>query len=468
MKKKIIAIILTVITILSIFSSITAFAGYTAGKSYSKKFDFWNWYNNSHSEYPVEYSSVDKGYVGKAKNQGVANGCWSFSMIGCLEIEAVKKGYLSLENADFSEAYAMWARSQIYDTDYDINEGVTNVYKKGGNLIDLYNTDEYGYYFIKYEKDYPWNSNLNKMGNYDKATLTQCAGFELGYGCQLTEGLTSVKDWILDHGSAIVYYSGSGSKMYRASNNDYTLYSSADNSTNHGVIIVGWDDDYSKDNFYCSTDKSQPENNGAWLCRNSWGTGWGNNGYFWLSYEDATAKYYYGVSIEEADGTEKETTTMWDSNANPENTTKKETTTKTEPTTKYVEPSTKAETTTETTTELTTKIAPETTTETRTEFTTGENTTSYTEPSSVPEKKEEKTTNQEPTTQFNKENETTNQDTESTTAPNSENNSTSEPAKEKSVFSRISDFIRRIIANIFSFFRNLFTPSSKTEVAVIM
>ena len=96
-------------------------------------------------------------------------------------------------------------------------------------------------------------------------------------------------------------------------------------------------------------------------------------------------------------------------------------------------------------------------------------TTSYTpEPSSVPEKKEEKTTNQEPTTQFNKENETTNQDTESTTAPNSENNSSQEPAKEKSVFSRISDFIRSIIANIFSFFRNLFTPSSKTEVAVIM
>ena len=61
-----------------------------------------------------------------------------------------------------------------------------------------------------------------------------------------------------------------------------THYLDASWGENHGVTIVGWDDQYPRRYFQGAW--GRPPGRGAFLVRNSWGDDWGEDGYFWVSY----------------------------------------------------------------------------------------------------------------------------------------------------------------------------------------
>ncbi|PKL60147.1 MAG: hypothetical protein CVV33_04170, partial [Methanomicrobiales archaeon HGW-Methanomicrobiales-4] len=83
-------------------------------------------------------------------------------------------------------------------------------------------------------------------------------------------------------GISVSYYhsSSSYSSTYAAYYYPYSTYA------NHIVTIIGWDDNFLKTRF-----PTTPAGNGAFLCKNSWGTSWGQSGYYWVSYYDMTMGY---------------------------------------------------------------------------------------------------------------------------------------------------------------------------------
>lgn len=95
------------------------------------------------------------------------------------------------------------------------------------------------------------------------------------------ENITAVKEALVKYGALTIFVEGANPNNAYYNQNTSASYCDNESRGNHFVTLVGWNDTFSKDNF-----RLTPPGDGAWILKNSWGTNWGDEGYYYLSYYD--------------------------------------------------------------------------------------------------------------------------------------------------------------------------------------
>lgn len=242
------------------------------------------------------YNANETGIISSVKDQGKTNSCWAYATNSMIETSLLKKGI----SKDLSEAHMEYMVTYNPFTD-GLNP---NMYNRelniGGNYyfslsylyshlggIDEFQLDTSSLIstngFIKTSKNNIINKNVVVDVNDFKF---------VNYGSKLRCNdiqKESIKQDILEYGS-VGSQIGSYS-LYFTNEYYYQEYLSLD--PNHAVTIVGWDDTIPKSMFYNASQ------DGAWIVKNSWGSDWGLDGYFYVSYDDAyICNSYYAIDAD--------------------------------------------------------------------------------------------------------------------------------------------------------------------------
>lgn len=264
---------------------------------------------------PSSYDSRALNCVTSPKQQGVSGNCWAFSAMSMLETDAILKGIDDPETADYSEAHFSWFTSRsltdnVDDPTYGDGYLDETPYTTGGNwIISAGSLARWN--GAAEDADYPFNyRDLSKMGNYDEKNRYDTGSGIIIESAQSLLGMDDAKSWIKEHGSAT--FSFYFDESYYNGNTASYFYNGTE-TLNHEITVIGWDDNYSVNNFNPS---NRPSGNGAWLCKNSWGINWGDDGYFWISYYDTSIEQFSGITARSVDEVYRNYTyngTSWES-----------------------------------------------------------------------------------------------------------------------------------------------------------
>lgn len=246
------------------------------------------------------------------RDQKQTNTCWAFSTIAALESTLGLQDYnngLEPKMYDFSERHMEYATSRTFLNGEINTQGFTRKINSGGNpLISIaYLTNGMGA-ISEEDMEFENNTNLIELSKIQNKTVTSkvidTVDFPSAYNDTFTEKeqiSEQIKNHIKNYGGVMAAIHGAqpNSVYYNSKTGAIYCDDVAKCPPNHQILIIGWDDEYEISNF---NSKHQPENPGAWIIKNSWGTSYGNEGIMYVSYEDVNI-YYWLAGIQKASNT---------------------------------------------------------------------------------------------------------------------------------------------------------------------
>ena len=212
------------------------------------------------SDVPPSYDLRTRLRVSEVRNQGTYGTCWAFAAISALESSLMPE-----ENLLFSVDHMSMSNS------FNVNQYDGGEYTMGMAYLAAWQGPVY-------EKDDPYG---------DGATDESLSPVKHVQEIRIIDGkdYQGIKEAVFKYGGvqtslySNISSSKGNSKYFNKDTNAYCYMGSE--KPNHDVVIIGWDDNYPKENFNVDL-----EGDGAFICQNSWGNEFGDDGFFYVSYYD--------------------------------------------------------------------------------------------------------------------------------------------------------------------------------------
>jgi C1A family cysteine protease len=209
---------------------------------------------------PQSYDLRSRGRVSVIRDQGSYGTCWGFAAISALESAMLPE------------------QSELFSVDHMTLSNSFNIDQNDGGSYTMGMAYLAAWQGPVYEADDPYgdgetDDTLDAVYHVQEMRIIDGKDYE-------------------DIKTAVFKYGGVQSSLYstlKSSGTDTEYYNSETNAycyigtekPNHDVVIIGWDDNYSKENFSMDL-----EGDGAFICQNSWGDSFGEDGVFYVSYYD--------------------------------------------------------------------------------------------------------------------------------------------------------------------------------------
>lgn len=279
---------------------------------------------------PASYSSKALGYISTAKLQNPYGTCWAFAAVAAAEANYAKnhnKQLIDLSELHLSNytyitglcedpldlisedgfIYGEVNGNTFVPSDYDdpFDNPDDNRLQLGGNQTIAEQVIGSGVGFVS-EANMPYPTDHypdDGDAPYDLDLKDIDYGYHTDYILKETNVFSmsepnEIKKAIMKYGALTVSYLHRPNTAedrqddwigyYGKDGKSYMGSVDSTEDSNHAVTLIGWDDNYAVSHFGWKSGYPVPQNKGAWLVKNSWDTDFGDQGCFYISYEDGS------------------------------------------------------------------------------------------------------------------------------------------------------------------------------------